>query len=119
MYVYMAKLVRVIDGDTIVVDIDLGLKQWSHDVHLRIKDLWCPETRTRDAEEKVRGIAAKEHLESILADHPMVKVQTYKASFNRYIADVWIIEGESLEDQHSIADMMIQAGHGTAVPDPD
>jgi micrococcal nuclease len=107
----MAKLVRVIDGDTIVVDIDLGLKQWSHSVHLRIKDLWCPETRTKDLEEKQRGLAAKSFLEEMLFDEYMLKVRTYKASFDRYVADVWFANAGG---EHSVATKMIEAGHGTA-----
>jgi len=110
MYEYLAKPVRVIDGDTIVVDIDLGLKQWSHSVHLRVKDLWCPETRTKDEEEKVRGLAAKEYLEEMLEGQERVKVKTYKASFDRYVADIWILG----EEPRSIAAEMIKAGHGTA-----
>ena len=61
MYEYKAKLVRVIDGDTIDCIIDLGF-----DVRLkeriRLKGIDTPETRTRDLEEKKRGFAAKERV---------------------------------------------------------
>jgi len=61
MYEYKAKLVRVIDGDTIDCVIDLGF-----DVRLkeriRLKGIDTPEVRTRDLEEKAKGLAAKERV---------------------------------------------------------
>ena len=66
MYQYKAKVNRVIDGDTVVLDIDLGMEVWLHDQHIRLANFDAPETRTRDLEEKKRGLAAKVFLQDHL-----------------------------------------------------
>ena len=67
MYKYNAKLDRVVDGDTVDAYIDLGFDISVHK-RIRLAGIDSPESRTRDLEEKARGIAAKirleEHLES-------------------------------------------------------
>ena len=57
MYKYKAKLVRVVDGDTADVMIDLGFNVWTKQ-RLRFKGVDTWEKRTRDKEEKIRGLAA-------------------------------------------------------------
>lgn len=66
MYTYKAKCIRVIDGDTIVAEVDLGFDTFKK-VKVRLMGIDAPETRTRDLEEKKRGIAAKEYLEDVFA----------------------------------------------------
>jgi len=65
MYVYNAKCTRVVDGDTIDAQIDLGF-----DVHKKIRirmvGINTPESRTRDLEEKKRGLAAKYRVKELL-----------------------------------------------------
>jgi len=64
-YIYRGKLDRVVDGDTIDAMIDVGFDIW---VFKRIRfvgmDAW--ESRTRDLEEKKKGLAAKERLKVLL-----------------------------------------------------
>ena len=67
MHEYDAKIVRVIDGDTIDALIDLGFSVWIKK-RIRMSGINAPESRTRDLEEKKLGIAAKERLQSILND---------------------------------------------------
>ena len=52
MYEYKCKVVRVVDGDTVDVDIDLGFGVWLHKERVRIIGMDTPESRTRDKEEK-------------------------------------------------------------------
>ena len=59
MYEYKAKLLKVIDGDTVDVDIDLGFGIWMKNERVRIMGIDTPESRTRDKEEKKFGLAAK------------------------------------------------------------
>lgn len=61
MYVYNAELIRVIDGDTVDAKIDLGFDTWKK-VRIRFHGINAPESRTRDLEEKERGLAAKARL---------------------------------------------------------
>tara|TARA_R110002020_G_scaffold32729_6_gene100359 strand:- start:781 stop:1116 length:336 start_codon:yes stop_codon:yes gene_type:complete len=65
MYLYDAKLIRVIDGDTVDAKIDLGFDVWVKK-RIRLYGINTPETRTRDLEEKKAGIAAKERLEGLI-----------------------------------------------------
>ena len=66
-FIYSAKLLRVVDGDTADAMIDLGFNTW---VKKRIRfmgvDTW--ECRTRDLEEKKRGLAAKSFTKHLLED---------------------------------------------------
>ena len=65
MYEYNAKCLRVVDGDTIDVMIDLGFSTWKK-VRVRLDGINTPESRTRDLEEKKRGLAAKARLQDIM-----------------------------------------------------
>ena len=68
MYEYKCKVIRVIDGDTVDVNIDLGFGVWLHKERVRIQGIDTPESRTRDKEEKVYGLAAKAELKVLLDD---------------------------------------------------
>ena len=62
MYEYKAKLLRVIDGDTVDCIIDLGFNVRIKE-RVRLKGIDTPEIRTRDLEEKKQGFAAKDRVE--------------------------------------------------------
>ena len=65
MYEYNAICERVIDGDTIIANVDLGFDTWKK-VRVRFAGINTPETRTRDKEEKERGLKAKARVQSIM-----------------------------------------------------
>ena len=65
MYTYKAKLVRVVDGDTVDAMIDLGFDVWRK-VRIRFYGLDAWESRTRDLEEKKKGLAAKARVADLL-----------------------------------------------------
>ena len=65
MYEYNAQVDKVVDGDTIDCTIDLGFKTWKK-IRVRMQGINTPESRTRDLEEKERGLAAKARLQEIL-----------------------------------------------------
>ena len=62
MYEYKCKIRKVVDGDTVDVDIDLGFGVWLRKQRVRLVGIDTPESRTRDLEEKKYGLAAKEFL---------------------------------------------------------
>ena len=68
MYIYKAKCERVVDGDTIDATIDLGFDTWKK-IRIRLVGVNAAESRTRDLEEKVRGLAAKQFVKDILIKH--------------------------------------------------
>jgi micrococcal nuclease len=66
MYTYSAELLKVIDGDTIEVDFDLGFGVWLRNQRIRLTGIDTPESRTSNKEEKVRGDLSKAKLKEIL-----------------------------------------------------
>ena len=67
LYHYQAKIDRVIDGDTVVVLVDLGFDMHSKQT-VRLYGINTPECRTRDKVEKAAGLKAKARLKAMLAD---------------------------------------------------
>ena len=59
MYEYNCTIARVVDGDTVDIDIDLGFGLWVRGERVRIHGIDTPESRTRDKVEKKFGLAAK------------------------------------------------------------
>ena len=73
MYKYNAKLDRVVDGDTVDALVDLGFD--THKIiRIRLVGINAPESRTRDLEEKVRGLAAKARVKELLKEHKNIFV---------------------------------------------
>ena len=63
MFEYNCVITRVVDGDTVDVDIDLGFDVWLKKQRIRLYGVDTPESRTRDLEEKKYGLAAKAFVE--------------------------------------------------------
>ena len=61
MYQYKVKVTRVVDGDTVDVDIDLGFSVVLKKQRVRLYEIDTPESRTRDKEEKKVGLLTKEY----------------------------------------------------------
>jgi micrococcal nuclease len=113
MWTYRAKVVRVIDGDTVDVDIDLGFGIWQKNERVRIMGIDTPESRTRDKIEKKFGLAAKAKLKSILGKDTVLKTTInkkgldMKGKFGRVL-------GDFLQDDKSVAKTMCETGHAVA-----
>lgn len=78
MYTYKAKVKRVIDGDSVVIDIDLGFDTWLKDQSVRLHGIDTPEVRTKDLLEKQHGQLAKAFVEKILPEGTEVAITTVK-----------------------------------------
>lgn len=89
MYTYRCKINRVIDGDTVDVDIDLGFGVWLHNERVRIVGIDAPETRTRDLEEKAFGLAATERAKELLPEGSKQTLisKDFKGKFGRILGD--------------------------------
>tara|TARA_S200000501_G_C20781644_1_gene725324 strand:+ start:639 stop:1076 length:438 start_codon:yes stop_codon:yes gene_type:complete len=115
MYEYKCKILRVVDGDTVDIDIDLGFGIWMHKERVRMMGIDTPESRTRDKVEKKFGLASKAHLKDILPVGSMQHLKTEidrsgedaKGKFGRILGD-FLIEGKRVTEK------MVEDGH--AVP---
>ena len=90
---YDVKVVKVVDGDTIDVDIDLGFGVTLTDERVRIMGIDTPESRTRDKVEDLFGEAAKARLKELMADGGKLittedrKGEDMKGKFGRILGD--------------------------------
>ena len=104
MYHYKAKLVRVIDGDTIDVDIDLGFDVWLKKQRVRLAGIDSPECRTRNKAEKVLGLAAKERLTELCSE----EMQLESMCTGKYGRVLGI---QRTPDGKRMCDILIEEGH--------
>ena len=68
MYIYSAKCLKVVDGDTIDARVDLGFDTFKK-IRIRLVGINAPESRTRDLEEKERGLAAKARVKQLISEN--------------------------------------------------
>ena len=93
MWEYRAKVKRVIDGDTVDVDVDLGFGIWQKNERVRIMGIDTPESRTRNKIEKKFGLAAKGRLKSLLGTTTVLQTTInkkgldMKGKFGRILGD--------------------------------
>lgn len=108
MYTYKAKLVRVIDGDTIDAEIDLGFNVLIRQ-RIRLYGIDAPEARTRDLEEKERGLAAKQRLTEILPKEFIVEtILNKRGKFGRILG---ILHIKDATNNINVNDMLVEEGH--------
>ena len=110
MYEYKCKLVKVVDGDTIDVDIDLGFGVWLQKQRIRLYGIDTPESRTRDKVEKKYGLAAKQFLVDWVEKYPYILVESSKkGKFGRILGRLY--DPDKTECWN---DMAVEAHHAVA-----
>jgi micrococcal nuclease len=111
MYEYRATIRRVVDGDTVDVDIDLGFGIILTDERVRVMGIDTPESRTSDKVEKIFGLAAKERLKELLGKEAILKTEVnkdgedMKGKFGRVLGDFLTPEGER------VTKILVNEGH--------
>lgn len=104
MYTYKAKIVRVVDGDTIDLDVDLGFKIHSH-IRTRLARIDTPEMNTEE------GKAVKVLVETRLPRDTEVMIATGKGDrYGRWIAEISTASGLN------VSDWLLAAGHAKSYP---
>jgi micrococcal nuclease len=113
MYQYKCKILKVLDGDTVDIDLDLGFKIILANQRVRMAGVDTPESRTSIAEEKIRGQLSKKKLAEKLPVGSWQIIETQKSDSNDdkfgRILGVFI-----LEDGTRVNDWLIQNNY--AVP---
>tara|TARA_B100002019_G_scaffold235633_1_gene210028 strand:+ start:613 stop:1020 length:408 start_codon:yes stop_codon:yes gene_type:complete len=105
VFEYKCKLVRVVDGDTVDVDIDLGFGVWLRKQRIRLYGIDTPESRTSDPIEKVYGNAAKDFLVKWTGAGEL-RIKTHKdakGKFGRILGELWTFDtniNQTLVDNH-------------------
>ena len=110
MYRYKVSIVKVVDGDTVDVDIDLGFGMSYKKQRVRMLGIDTPESRTRDLVEKKFGKASKKHLKGILEAAESIELVSHdKGKFGRILGDLFIGSNETsvnqqmIDDHHAVA----------------
>ena len=114
MYEYRCKVVRVIDGDTVDVDIDLGFGVWLKKERVRLYGIDTPESRTRDLEEKKRGLAAKERVKCILAENETFEVHSEElGKYGRVLGSIYItkLNKKDFLTKKCLNDILVSENH--------
>jgi|TARA_A200000159_G_scaffold34132_1_gene30715 micrococcal nuclease len=105
MYRYKVNIVKVVDGDTVDVDIDLGFGMVYKKQRVRMLGIDTPESRTRDLVEKKFGKASKKHLKTILEEAESIELVSHdKGKFGRILGDLFIGSNETSVNQQMILD---------------
>tara|TARA_Y100000310_G_scaffold99516_1_gene97402 strand:- start:284 stop:631 length:348 start_codon:yes stop_codon:yes gene_type:complete len=105
LYYYAATITKIVDADTVYADVDLGFSITKKE-KLRLARIDAPEVRGAERE---AGLEAKSWLQSRLAIGDRVLIRTSKSdSFGRYIAEIFIENGEELLN---INDELVKVGH--------
>ena len=109
MYEYNCKIVRIIDGDTVDVDIDLGFAVWLNKQRIRLFGVDTPESRTRDAEEKKFGILAKNFVKGRL---PVGSMQILRTRMDDSRGKFGRILGEFVLEETTLNQLLIVTNNG-------
>jgi len=122
MYEYKAKLIRVVDGDTVDAMIDCGFSMFRKD-RIRLLGIDAPESRTRDLEEKKLGLAAKARLKELIKEGEnefLIKTSVdKKGKYGRLLGELFPLIEESRASSKSKTSgksynqILLDEGHAT------
>ena len=94
MYEYKCTVLRILDGDTLDVDVDLGFSVALKKQRIRMYGIDTPESRTRDKEEKVRGLLSKEFLKQFCPVGSEIRLLSHgKGKYGRILGEIFTHKG--------------------------
>ena len=109
MFDYRCKVTRVVDGDTIDVNLDLGFNIW-HQARVRMLGIDTPEKRTRNKAEKILGLASTARLKELLKGNQIeIECSKEKGKFGRVLGIVWATDKAG--DRINCNNQLIEEGH--------
>jgi micrococcal nuclease len=96
MYTYKAAVTRVVDGDTVIVDIDLGFGVWLKEQSVRLAKINTPELK---GSTRVAGVAAKEFLSKLILNKwVQIRTEQGREKYGRWLATILLEEDRNLID---------------------
>tara|TARA_R110000751_G_scaffold89654_1_gene176454 strand:+ start:426 stop:791 length:366 start_codon:yes stop_codon:yes gene_type:complete len=100
LYQYKVSVTRIVDGDTVDVDVDLGFGVWLRNERIRLAGVDTPEKRTRDPIEKKAGIKASEFTGKMLTGADEIILLSHEKGKGKYgrILGTLMCDGMSLND---------------------
>lgn len=107
LYKYSAKVMSVYDGDTIRVDIDLGLKTWIKNESIRLHRINAPEVR---GSEKAMGLQSRDFLRKLILKKDVIirTIKDQKGKYGRYLGEIWLEkDGKYL----NVNDLLVKEGY--------
>ena len=114
MYEYRATVRRVIDGDTLEVDIDLGFKTILKKEKLRLLGIDTPELRSRNINERAHAQEAKYFVEKLLPPDSEIIVRTEKdtkGKYGRYLARVYLLSDNYQKCQDNVCQNILNMSY--------
>jgi len=110
LYEYRCIIKRIVDGDTVDIDIDLGFDTWLKDRRVRIVHIDTPEVRTRDLQEKELGLAASARAAELLpvGTNQILHSKEFSGKYGRLIGDFYVNDSKDM-----YSDVMLKEGFAT------
>ena len=109
LYTYKAVVAKIVDGDTVDLDIDLGLNMWSKSTRIRLLNINTPEVRGKERE---AGLAAKRFLENVIPRGCGVYIITAKdkrGKYGRLLGTIYDYTGTNINT------LLLEEGHAKFV----
>ena len=128
MYQYKCKINKIVDGDTVEIDLDLGFNIILSNQHVRLLGVDTPESRTNNKEEKSRGMLSKKKLGEKLPVGSYQKINTTKDDnnddkFGRILGEFILEDGSNvnkwlIENNYAVSYLgenkdLVQTAHQT------
>ena len=113
MYTYKISPLKIVDGDTIDAEIDLGF-DIKVKKRVRFMGINAPESRTRDLEEKAKGLAAKDRVKQLLDGCNNVTLKSHGiGKFGRCLGEIMLdmVDGQEKLTLVSLNELLIKEGH--------
>jgi len=115
MYTYKISPLKVVDGDTIDAEIDLGF-DIKVKKRVRFMGINAPESRTKDLEEKAKGLAAKDRVKALLDGCDNIQLKSHGVGkFGRCLGEIMLdtVDGQEKLTLVSLNELLINEGHAT------
>jgi micrococcal nuclease len=106
-YYYIADIVKVYDGDTVTAVVDLGFKT-SVKIKIRLVGIDTPEIRTKDLDEKEKGLITRDWLRERILGKKVLLHTTKRGKFGRWLGTIWNIEQIKPEFENSYNNQLIK-----------